>query len=269
MSVDAVASSLFEGVELDSLAFLAVIYFASFAVKGAIGLGSLTPTIVFGAVVIEAHHAVALALMANILSQIQYISHGFRKGDWAVARKIIVPNFAAAVVGIWVFGRISSPELSFVLGVSLGALVLLDIGGVWARLASKVDITKAPTVVSLSAISGLISGMTGAGGLLLIAVYLRLIKPDKAEFRATILLLSTLVVAWRAGVMITFGHIDMQIVKEGVILFPIVFLGGLAGSIAYGRISEKRFTRALQLVLLFGSSVLLWRGRSHFFDLAA
>ena len=269
MSFDAVAYTLFEGVELDKLALLALIYFASFAVKGAIGIGSLTPTIVFGAIVIEAHHAVTLALIANIMSQIQYVSHGFRKGDWAVARKIIVPNFAAAVAGVWIFGRISSPELSFVLGVSLGALVLFDIGGVWAKLAKRVDITKAPTVVSLSALSGLISGMTGAGGLLLIAVYLRLIKPDKAEFRATILLLSTLVVGWRAGIMIAFGHIDTQIVKEGLILFPIIFLGGVAGSFATGRISEMRFTRALQVVVLFGSSVLLWRGLSHFLDIAA
>jgi uncharacterized membrane protein YfcA len=264
MSVDAVASALFEGVEVNRLVLLAAIYFASFAVKGAIGLGSLTPTIVFGALVIEAHHAVALALMANILSQLQYISHGFTKGDWAVARKIIIPNFAAATVGIWIFGRINSPELSFVLGFSLGVLVLFDISGIWAKLAAKVDITKPPTVISLSALSGLISGMTGAGGLLLIAVYLRLIKSDKAEFRATILLLSTLVVAWRAALMITFGHIDLQIATEGIILFPIIFLGGVAGSMAFGRISEKRFTRALQVVLLFGSSVLLWRGLSHF-----
>ena len=264
MPIDAFASALFEGVGVNSLILLAGIYFASFAVKGAIGLGSLTPSIVFGAAVLGPHHAVALALVANILSQLQYIKLGFTKGDWAVAHKIIVPNFTAAILGIWIFGRISSVGLSVVLGLSLGVLVLFDIGGIWAKLANRIDITRPPTVIFLSALSGLISGMTGAGGLLVIAVYLRLIKPDKAEFRATILLVSTLVVAWRAAAMITFGHIDLQIATEGLILFPIVFLGGVIGSMAFGRISEKRFTRALQLVLLFGSSVLLWRGLPHF-----
>ena len=252
MQIDTFASALFEGVETRSLIFLSVIYFASFAVKGAIGIGSLTPTVVFGAMVIDAHHAVALALMANILSQLQYVAHGFRDGDWVLARKIIIPNFAAAAIGIWIFGRIGAPELTFVLGLALGLLVLFDIGGVWTMIAA-----------------GLISGMTGAGGLFLIAVYLRLVKRDKADFRATILLLAVLVVAWRAAVMIYSGHIDLQIATEGALLFPIILLGGLAGSMAFGRISEKRFTRTLQFVLLFGATVLFWRGLSQLMVISA
>jgi uncharacterized membrane protein YfcA len=269
MQIDTFASALFEGVETRSLIFLSVIYFASFAVKGAIGIGSLTPTVVFGAMVIDAHHAVALALMANILSQLQYVAHGFRDGDWVLARKIIIPNFAAAAIGIWIFGRIGAPELTFVLGLALGLLVLLDIGGVWTMIAAQVDITRPPIVLMLSALSGLISGMTGAGGLFLIAVYLRLVKRDKADFRATILLLAVLVVAWRAAVMIYSGHIDLQIATEGALLFPIILLGGLAGSMAFGRISEKRFTRTLQFVLLFGATVLFWRGLSQLMVISA
>lgn len=263
MPTETIPIALFESIDTNRLLFLAAIYFAAFAVKGAIGLGSLTPTIVFGALVIGAHHAVALALMANILSQLQYVGHGFRFGDWAIARRVIVPNFAAAALGIWIFGRIGAPELTILLGVSLGALVALDISGYWSRLASRIDISRPGTLLGLSALSGLISGTTGAGGLLFMAVYLRLVKPDKADFRATILLLGTLVVGWRAIVMVYAGHIDRQILTEGLLLFPVVLLGGVFGTRAFGWISELRFTRILQVVLLFGASVLIWRGLEH------
>ena len=269
MLTEIVPVVLFEDIDTKRLVLLAAIYFGAFTVKGAIGLGSLTPTIVFGAMVIEAHHAVALALMANILSQLQFVGHGFRFGDWAIARRMIVPNFAAAALGVWIFGRIGAPELTFLLGVSLGALVALDISGFWSRLAGRIDISRPGTLVTLSALSGLISGTTGAGGLLFMAIYLRLVKPDKADFRATILLLSTLVVGWRAIVMVYAGHIDRQIFTEGLLLFPVVLLGGLFGTRAFGWISELKFTRILQIIVLFGALVLIWRGVAHFFGATA
>ncbi len=258
----------FEDIDPFRMGLLGTIYFGSFFVKGAIGVGSLTPTTVFGAMVISAHHAVALALMANILSQLQYVVHGFRFGDWAVVKRIIVPNFAAAALGVWIFGRIGAPELTLLLGLSLGLLVLLDFVGFWTRLTERIDISRRGTVVGLSLLSGLISGTTGAGGLLFIAVYLRLVKTDKADFRATILLLSTLVVGWRAIAMVYAGHIDRQIFAEGLLLYPIILLGGLLGARFFGSISELRFSRILQVVILFGSIVLVWRGLEHFLGAA-
>jgi len=269
MPTDSFPAALFDSIDATRLALLAAIYFGAFAVKGATGLGSLTPTIVFGALVIGAHHAVALAVMGNMLSQLQFVVHGFRFGDWAIARRVIVPNFAAAALGIWIFGRIGAPEMTLVLGLSLSLLVLLDVTGFWARLAGRIDIAHPRNLFVLSALSGLISGTTGAGGLLFLAVYLRLVKPDKTDFRATILLLGTLVVGWRAIVMVYAGHIDTQILTESLLLYPVILLGGLAGSRLFGRISERRFTHILQVVVLFGASVLVWRGLRYFLGLGA
>ena len=264
MQADFAITALFEGLDAVRIAALALIYLLAFGVKGAIGVGSLTPTIVFGALVIDAHHAVALAVMANILSQLQFVREGLRKGDRAIARRVIVPNFAAAALGVWIFGRISTPALTTVLGLALGVLVLCDMLGVWTRLAGRIDIAKPSTVFLVSALSGLVSGVTGAGGLLFVAIYLRMIITDKTVFRGTILLLSTLVVGWRALVMAFAGHIDPQILVESSILFPLILTGGVLGSLVHGRISEKRFSVVLQGVILFGAAVLLWRGATQF-----
>lgn len=228
--------------------------------KGSIGVGALTPTILFGALVIGPHHAVALALIANLLSQLQFLGTGFRDGDWVIARRVIVPNFAFATFGVWVFGRIDAPVLILLLGGVLGLLALSDLLGWWTRLAEVVDLSRPGPVFALSGFAGLVSGVTGAGGLLFIAVYLRVICPEKARFRGTILLLSLLVVAWRTFVMAVSGHIGLTDAAEGILLFPAIMLGGFTGTVIYGRISERRFSRVLQSVILFGAAVLLWRG---------
>lgn len=263
MSVDFATAALFEGLDVFHFLALAAVYLFAFTVKGAIGVGSLTPTIVFGALVIDAHHAVPLALMANIMSQFQFVREGFRNGDWTLVSKVILPNFAAAALGVWIFGRISTPTLTVVLGLALGLLVLFDMLGIWLRLARRVDIRKPLTVISLSAFSGFVSGVTGAGGLLFVAIYLRMITTDKTTFRGTILLLSTLVVFWRALLMAYAGHIDRQIIIESAILLPIVIAGGAIGSLIHGRIPEKRFSEVLQAVILFGAAVLIWRGAAQ------
>ena len=254
------ALHLFDAISPGRLAALAAVYAAAYLVKGAIGVGSVTPTTLFGAMIIEPHEAVALALVANAFSQMQFVRAGVRDGEWAIARRILVPNFAFAALGVWIFGRIDSTLLTLLLGGMLGSLVLLDATGMLSRLAEKTDVSRPAVVLTLSAVSGLISGVTGAGGLLLIAIYLRVICPEKLRFRGTILLLSTLVVLWRTLVMVISGHVDLRVAAEGLLLLPFILIGGVAGTWIYGRISEVRFSRVLQGVILFGAGVLLFRG---------
>ena len=169
--------------------------------------------------------------MANISRSFSSCERVFATAVVPIARKIIIPNFAAAALGVWIFGRISSPTLTTVLGLALGMLVLCDMLGVWTRMARRIDVSRPLTVAAISAFSGFISGVTGAGGLLFVAVYLRMITTDKTVFRGTILLLSTLVVGWRALVMAFSGHIDREVIIESAILFPVIFAGGFLGSL--------------------------------------
>lgn len=255
-----VALPIFTGVDLWLLALLFAVYFGAFFVKGAVGVGSLTPTVVFGTLILGPHHAIALAAIVNILSQAQYVRPALRDGSWTIVKRIIVPNFLFAAIGVWIFGRLGSAELTFALGLALGGLVVADLLGLWNRLAQKVDVANPIAVFVLSGMSGLISGVTGAGGLLFIAVYLRIICTDKVQFRGTILLLSMLVVGWRAAVMSISGHVDLTTLLESFVLLPTVVVGGIVGTMLYARISERHFTRMLHAVMLFGATVLLWRG---------
>lgn len=254
--------TLYEGVPALAVAAIALTAFVAFFIKGAVGVGSLTPIIVITALILEPHHAVLLALIVNIVSQLQFVPTAFRHGDWSVARHVIPANFAGAVLGIYIFGRIESGELALILGVALGGIVVVDLTGALERLGARYDVRRPTVVWSLSAFAGLISGVTGAGGLLFLALYLRTVCADRMALRGTIMLLSLMVVAWRVIVLSASGFVDLTLVAEGALLAPLVVLGGVAGARLFRRLNEDWFAMAVRGVVLMGAAGLIWRGVS-------
>lgn len=113
---------------------------------------------------------------------------------------------------------------------------------------------------SLSAISGVISGVTGAGGLFFIAIYVKHVCPTPQTYRGTVILLAMLVVGWRAVVLVATGFIDRTVVVEGASMLPAIVLGGFVGTWFYRKLTVRGFFLFFQLVLSFGAVSLLWRG---------
>lgn len=251
---------LFAGATVLGVVALCLVVFGAFFIKGVTGLGSLTPTVIFVAFILEPHHAVLLALMVNLTSQVQFIPTALRDGDWSIARRMFLANFAGAVVGVWIFGQVDSAQLVLILGTVLGGIVVADLCGWVERASHRWNIHHPATVWMLSGIAGLISGVTGAGGLLFLALYLRAVCPDQVVLRGTIMLLSMLVVFWRAIVLAAAGMIDLTLVAEGVLLMPLVILGGFVGATMFRRLTNDRFLTLLRLVVLFGAVGLIWRG---------
>jgi len=250
---------VFEGVPALNLALLFVVLFGAFFIKGAIGIGSLTPTVVFGALLIGPHQAVLLALIVNIISQVQFLRTAFCDGDWRITRLVLPANFAGAALGVWIFGRVGGAGLSLILGLVLGGIVIADTTRLLERLTAGRDLRRPATVSTLAGVSGLISGVTGSGGLLLLAVYLRLIYRDKQTLRATVLLLGTLFLTWRAVVMAASGFITPTLLAEGALVTPVIVLAGVLGTLLHRRVSEARYLLLLQLVILMGALGLIWR----------
>lgn len=252
--------TLLPDLSIGRFAVLSAIYFAAFAIKGAIGLGSLTPAVLFGTLIVGPHAAVLLALLTNICTQVQFIPQALRDGDWRVARRIIVANFAGAAVGVWLFGWLDAAILTMTLGATLGAICLADMTGVVKRFAIGRDLTKPVPMAVLSGVAGLVSGIAGAGGLFLLAIYLKHTTPDPRSFRGTILMMSTLIVGWRFVLMLWAGHVTAPLALQTATLLPFAVGGGLFGTLVFARLAPARFYLVFQLVLLFAAGVLLIKG---------
>ncbi|MBM3524311.1 MAG: hypothetical protein FJX57_15255, partial [Alphaproteobacteria bacterium] len=158
---------------MGSLLVLGPVYFFAYFLKGAFGLGALTPAVLFGSLVVGPHHAVILAALANTASQVQFLRDAWRTGDRALAGRLLVPLVIGAAGGLLVFARLDARLLSLALGIVLGLIVLADMLSLIDRLASRVDLRSRAVQWLVAAISGGIGGLTGAGGLFFLAAYVR------------------------------------------------------------------------------------------------
>jgi uncharacterized membrane protein YfcA len=250
----------YDGVPAASVAALVGFYLAAFFVKGAIGFGNLSMIILLGALVLPAHHAVLLAVTASGLSQVQYVIPAVRDGDWRITRPVIVSYFIAATVGVWIFGRLESNWLQVLLGLALGMVLIIDMTDALTRLAKRIDVRTPGILYPFCAASGLISGVTGGGGLFFIALYVKQFAGDPKTFRGTILQLAILLTGWRAVLLAVSGFITVEVFAEAVALMPFVFGGGYLGTRFFRFLPARRFYQVVQAVLLFAALALVWKG---------
>jgi uncharacterized membrane protein YfcA len=253
----------FAGVPPTAIAFLVAVYFLSFFVRGAFGFGSGVPAVLFGSLILGPHHAVVLSLCCAAISHAQFIVHGLRYADWGVARFVLLFLVPGVVGGVWVFRELDADWLTLLLGVIITTIVALSFTDVMHRIGKSTDI-RAPWIVSaLASLSGLIAGTTGAGGMYLLAAYLRHACPTAIKLRATGFTVSTVSIVGRAGVMAVAGLITPATIVETALLSPCVILGGWAGARFFRALPGQRFDQAFRAFLLIVSLIIVAKGISR------
>ncbi len=250
----------FADLALWQVLFLCVVYVGAFFIRGCLGFGSVTPTVLGGALVLPPHHAVLLILCTNVISQIQFIGQGIRDGDWQVAKPLILTSLVTLLIGTWLFVKTPGPWLTVILGVALGAVLLLDAGQGLARLKKAIDFRSPKVAVGLAAAAGLLGGLAGAGSAFLMSVYVKLACPEPKTFRGTNLLLTATYVAWRITLVTIAGLISLQLLVEAAVLVPFSVVGGWMGARYATQIPAQKFFRFVQIVLLLASVALIGKG---------
>lgn len=245
------------------LVFLFTVYLGAFFIRGCIGFGSVTPTVLGGALVLPPHHAVLLILCTNVVSQIQLLGQGIRDGDWQVAKPLILTSMVTLAIGTWLFVATPGPWLTVVLGVSLGIVLLLDAGQGLDRLKAMVDFRSPKVAIALAAVAGVLGGLAGAGAAFLLAVYVKLACPEPRRFRGTNLLLTASFVFWRIILVLIAGLITLPLLLEAAVLAPVTVLGTWLGSRYSETIPTQQFFRIVQAVLLLASLALVGKGLSQ------
>ena len=243
-----------------SILGLALIYFVSFMGRGALGFGAIAPAVTLSSFLIPPHHAVLLAIVTAIVPQLQILPDGIRNGDWHVARPAIPALLISIPIGVWLFARISSDVFSLVLGAGISLIVIMDTLKVLDRAARRVDIRKPTTVFGLSFVTGVIAGLAGAGGIMMLAVYLKHACRDYISLRATAALIGTLLIFWRLVATIVGGLIDLQLIAEAALLVPIVYAGVWVGTHYFRNMGAERYYTLFQVLLLISAIGLMVDG---------
>ena len=248
---------VFEEVSVVGLCLLAMVYFAAFTIKGAFGYGAVPILVVFGALIVGPHHAVLLAAMSNLFTHIQFVPESLRAGDRRLAGGLMLIYLPTIAVGIWVFGRLEPSWLN----VIMGGLMVLVVGAEALNLFRRFEepIRRRASVIGplLGAVSGLLVGIIGAGGVAFMSLYVKILCPEKRLFRATILLLVSFILVWRIAILGISGFITGPLIVESLILLPVSMSAGMLGTRVFSRMTNNRFFAAFQIVLLSAASFLM------------
>jgi uncharacterized membrane protein YfcA len=94
----------------------------------------------------------------------------------------------------------------------------------------------------------------------LTAQNIKILCPETRTFRATVLLVAGVVMAWRIVVLGTGGFIGVSLLLECLVLLPCSLLGGYLGSKLFGKLPRERFFWAFRAVLVIAALNLVIKG---------
>lgn len=251
---------VFADLTAGSFVALIALYFFSFVVKGMFGLGAQPPLVIFGAFIVDPHEAVLLSVVSNAMGHIQFVPESLRHGDWPAVRGLVLGYVPSIALGVWLFGRLDTSGLSLVLGLALTAVIVAEAFSVFRRWESSIRAHPGRVGPVMAGVSGLLAGLTGAAGVVLTSLYIKILCPEARTFRATILLVASVVMAWRIVVLGAGGFIGLSLFLECLVLLPCSLLGGYLGSRLFGRLPRERFFWAFRIVLIVAALNLVLKG---------
>lgn len=243
---------------------LLMLYFGSFFIRGALGFGSGVPAVLLGSLILGPHHAVLLLLTSSCVSHAQFISYGLRHAEWNLARPIMVCLIPGVIIGVWVFQELPPAWLNLLLGIVISGIITLSFTNIVAEFSQRA-VFRSPWISgSLACLSGWIAGAVGAGGMYVLAAYLRIVCSCAKQLRATGFTLSTVTIFGRLVTASLAGIISPQLFIETIALAPIILIGGWTGAKVSRRLPSARFDLCFRIFLLTISSIVILKG---FFEL--
>lgn len=250
----------FAGLPLLSVVIIFATNFLAFLARGAIGIGAVAATVSVTAWLMPAQDAVILTLLGATLPQIPLMREGVRDSDWHVSRPILVGLAISIVAGVWGFTRLSTDAFVLVLGICMSLIVIFDLTGLVERLVPLMNLRSIWVAFGLALAAGLLAGLSGAGGLILISVYLRHACRNHIALRGTMIMLGSMILIWRTIVVAFTGLITLPLLTEALLLQPAVYGGVWVGQRFFKGLSPQAFTWLFQIVLLISALGLLVDG---------
>lgn len=235
------------GLELASLAGT---YVFSFVVKGFFGFGAVPPMLLVGSLLMPPHQAVLLAGLVNAMSQAFLFPDGVRHGARGLASGMALLVVPGLLVGVLAFRDLSSEHLQLALGLIILALVFLD--GPGMRPHIEPVILRSPRIfgVGAAAMTGLMAGLIGAGGMIFMSTYLRYRIGDHLRFRGTIILIVTAMLLTRTFFLVAGGLVNTPLALQALAFMPAGFLGAYIGRWLSRSLSNDRYFRVYRTFLI-------------------
>lgn len=187
----------------------------------------------------------------NLLAQascLMILLGSVRSVNWKELAKMLVLMLIGMAAGVWMYRQLPLDFLLTVYGLLIIAVALQKL------FAPRLFPQRAPWLVALVPLAGIIHGMFVSGGALLV-VYASGALPRKEEFRATMAAVWFFLGFFLTGSQVQSGVVTPQVVSLTVLCLVPMALGTLIGGRLVKHISQDLFSK-ITYVLLLISGVL-------------
>ncbi len=244
-----------ESLSYLQLAWVALVVFGAFVVRGMSGFGAGMIAVPLLAFAVPLQLAVPLCSLLVFVLFIVLLIRDRRQVIWPELWRLVPPTIVGALAGLWLFAVLDNRILVAMLG---GFLVLYSLYLLAASLLGLPQL-RCSTRWALPAgfFGSFFDTLFGGGGGTLVVIYVNARGVSRAGFRATVAALWFFEMIARIGGYAWAGFYDGGVLLLFVALLPLVWAGTAVGERLGNRVASESFARIMAVMLLASGVSLL------------
>lgn len=243
-----------DALSIWQIAWIAVVIFAAFVVRGMSGFGAGMVAVPLLAFAIPLQLAVPLCGMLVFFLFVVLLIRDRRQVLWPELWLLLPPTIIGVVIGLWLFAVLDNRVLVLLLGGFLVVYaVYMFLSNVFGMAQLRCSRRWAWPVGFLGSF---FDTLFGGGGGTLVVIYVNARGASREAFRATVAALWFFEMIARNAGYAWAGYYDGATITLIALLIPVMWAGTVVGERLGNRFRPEQFARLLAL-MLFASGVLL------------
>ena len=174
---------------------------------------------------------------------------------WSVCLPVALLVLMGNIPGIFLLKNINSDHLKILLGFVIILVSIEMLMGTKDKRKTSHLPASGFLLIIFGILTGIICGMFGIGALL--AAYMNRITEDTGSFKANLCFIFIAENTFRILLYIISGIITISVLKQAVLLIPVMLAGLFLGMKCSSILNEKMIRKAVTLLLIFSGVMLI------------
>lgn len=172
--------------------------------------------------------------------------------QWKICLPLVVLVLCGSLPGAFMLKNASAENIKIFFGI---IIILLGVEMLLRERSSKKKNNSKWLLLTIGVVSGLLFGLYGIGALL--AAYVGRVTEDTREFKANLTIVFLIENTFRIILYSCIGIITLDVVKQAVLLMPVMVIGILCGMKSSDILDEKLVKKIVIVALIVSGAALI------------
>lgn len=245
-----------DALSLPELAFFTFVIVISYAVRGSAGFGGITVPLL--AWVMSLKVVVPLVTFLGLISSYVILHKNLHHVRWPALWRVMPFCLIGVLIGLYYFKTLDARTLARALGAFVIAYGTYSLWMTW-RPAAHLKVPLWLATPAAGTLAGFVGTIFGSMAGMFFAIYLDLLKFDKAAFRATVAAILFGLGLFRGLGYAAVGSYDRETLIVCLIAVPVMLIGVGIGNLIHANLNDVAFKRLVAAILIGSGLPLLIR----------